>query len=189
MEIIGITGGIGSGKSVVAHIFRAMNCPVYDCDSRAKAIMTECSELRKALVDALGSEVYNPDETINKPFLASFLFASEENVSLVNSIVHPFVKRDFLDWVQKNRSYNKVYMECAILYESGFDSLVDKVVAVTAPESLRCERVMKRDGITLEQVRQRMEKQMDDKEKCAKADFVIHNDERNSVVSQILAIG
>jgi dephospho-CoA kinase len=188
MEIIGITGGIGSGKSVVARIFRAMNRPVYDCDSRAKAVMTECAELRSKLSEALGCEVYNADGTVNKPFLASFLFASEENVSLVNSIVHPFVKKDFLDWVQKHNTFNKVYMECAILYESGFDSLVDKVIAVTAPEYLRYERVMRRDGIASEQVRQRVEKQMDDKEKCEKADFIIHNDEHNSVIKQILAI-
>lgn len=171
---IGITGGIGSGKSYVAHLLHSeMGIPVYDCDAEAKRLNDEDPAIRRALVQLIGSDVYSEGRLV-KPVLASYLFASEENAERVNSIIHPVVKTDFMRWAQLQRQ-QLVAMESAILYESGFHSMMDSVLYVDAPMEVRIERAMKRDGSTREQVEARMRMQQQELAQT-QARYTIHND-------------
>ena len=152
---LGITGGIGSGKSVVARLLQVMDVPVYLTDDAAKQLMTESSDIRRELSALAGAEVYRPDGSLNRALLAAYMFGHPDRVARVNSIVHPRVKADFLRWCgeQERRGFPLVGMECAILYESGFDSLVDRVLTVSAPVDIRLQRVMRRDAAREELVK------------------------------------
>lgn len=172
---LGITGGIGSGKSYVSHLLAETGIPVYDTDSNAKRLMMEHPSIQKQLVELLGTNVY-VEGRLNKPLLAEYLFSSSENASRINSIVHPIVKQDFQEWALRHSGTEVVVMECAILYESGFDKSVDKILMVYAPEEIRLQRAMQRDGATEIQIRSRMAAQFSEEEKRKRADFVIIND-------------
>lgn len=172
---LGITGGIGSGKSYVSRLLADAGIPVYDTDSQAKRLMLEHPVIREQLVGLLGEEVYL-DGQLNKPLLAGYLFAGPENASRINGIVHPVVKHDFQEWALHHSDAGIVAMECAILYESGFDKAVDKVLMVYAPEAVRLQRAMQRDRATEAQIRSRMAAQLNEEEKRNRADFVIYND-------------
>ena len=152
---------------------------------------TENTEIRCGLVNLLGEEVY-AEGVLNKPMLASYLFANAENAARVNAIIHPCVKKDFKQWMEMHAESELVALESAILYESGFDDVVDTVVVVYAPKELRLKRAMLRDAASREQIEARMNAQMDDEEKCRKADFVVYNDgtfpleeQLTSVINQI----
>lgn len=183
--IVGITGGIGSGKSVVSRILAAMGYPVYDADQRARALMDRSPRIRTQLQTLFGPQAYD-GQTLNRPYLAARIFSDETARSRVNAIVHPEVRADFKRWAQ-NSSSPVVFMESAILYESGFDDTVDQVWVVAAPETLRRQRVAARDGWTPDQIHQRMASQMDETQKCRRADVVIHNDDRRALLPQITA--
>ena len=170
-----ITGGIGSGKSYVSSLLEERGIPIYNADVESKRLTVQDEGIRKELVALLGEDIYQGD-TLNKPLLASYLFANSDNAVKVNSIIHPRVKDDFRRWVESQKDVPLVGLESAILYESGFDDVVDQVVMVYAPETVRLQRAMKRDNATEEQVRARMSAQMDDEEKRSKADFVLMND-------------
>ena len=170
---VAICGGIGSGKSTVCQMFAERGVALYDSDSRAKALMNESDELRKALVAEFGEECY-ADGALNRPYLASRVFGSEEQLAKLNSIVHPAVKADFLRWAEEQEG-DFCILESAILFESGFDAVVDKTVAVLAPLPLRIERAMERDGASREQIEARVKAQMSDDELVARADFAIVN--------------
>ena len=170
---VAICGGIGSGKSTVCQMFAERGIALYDSDSRAKALMNESAELRRALAAEFGEECYKGDE-LNRPYLASRVFGSEEQLAKLNSIVHPAVKADFLRWAEGQEG-DFCILESAILFESGFDAVVDKTVAVLAPLPLRIERAMARDGASREQIEARVKAQMSDDELVARADFAIVN--------------
>ena len=170
-----ITGGIGSGKSYVSSLLEERGIPIYNADFESKRLTVQDEGIRKELVALLGEDIYQ-GATLNKPLLASYLFANSDNAVKVNSIIHPRVKDDFRCWVESQKDVPLVGLESAILYESGFDDVVDQVVMVYAPEAVRLQRAMKRDNATEEQVRARMSAQMDDEEKRSKADFVLMND-------------
>ena len=170
---VAICGGIGSGKSTVCRMFAERGVALYDSDSCAKALMNESAELRRALVAEFGEECYQGDE-LNRPYLASRVFGSEEQLAKLNSIVHPAVKADFLRWAEEQEG-DFCILESAILFESGFDKIVDKTVAVLAPLPLRIERAMERDGASREQIEARVKAQMGDDELVARADFAIVN--------------
>lgn len=170
-----ITGGIGSGKSYVSSLLEERGIPIYNADFESKRLTVQDEGIRKELVALLGEDIYQ-GATLNKPLLASYLFANSDNAVKVNSIIHPRVKDDFRRWVESQKGVPLVGLESAILYESGFDDVVDQVVMVYAPEAVRLQRAMKRDNATEEQVRARMSAQMDDEEKRSKADFVLMND-------------
>lgn len=172
---LGITGGIGSGKSYVARLLSESGFPVYDTDSHAKRLMREHLSLRRQLAALLGEEVYLNGQ-LNKLLLAEYLFAGPENAARINAIVHPVVLLDFQEWALRHSAAEIVIMECAILYESGFWKNVDKVLMVYAPEEVRLQRAMQRDGATEAQIRSRMCAQAGEEEKCRRADFVICND-------------
>lgn len=177
MVKIGITGGIGSGKSYVSRLLTEhYGIPVYNTDSEAKRLMLSDEGIRRRLTALLGKEVYKSDGTLNKPLLANCLFADSCHAGQINAIVHPQVKADFLKWAGLQTGCEIVALESAILFESGFDNIVDKVVMVYAPVELRIRRVMLRDSTTEEKIRQRIVAQMDDKAKQDRSDFIIFND-------------
>ena len=170
---VAICGGIGSGKSTICQMFAERGVAVYDSDSRAKELMNESAELREALVAAFGEECYEGN-SLNRSYLASKVFGSEEQLAKLNSIVHPAVKTDFLAWAEEQEG-DYCILETAILFESGFDALVDKKVAVLAPQPLRVMRAMERDGASTEQVEARIKAQMSDDELMRRCDFAIVN--------------
>lgn len=173
MYKVGLTGGIGSGKSKVAELFRVRGVAVYDSDSRAKALMNGNEELREELVAAFGSECYT-DRGLNRAWLAERVFSNKEALSRLNSIVHPAVMRDFAAWAEQQEG-DYVVMESAILLEAGLESHVDVVVSVMAPKMLRLERAMLRDGATRQQIEERMRNQMSDDERAERSKYAIVN--------------
>ena len=187
MTSIAITGGIGSGKSYVSVLLQAAGIPVYNTDNEAKRLMLSDEGIRQDLIALLGEGVYT-DGALNKPMLASYLFAGPENAARINAIVHPRVKADFRRWMEEQEGQEIVGLECAILFEAGFEDTVDAVVTVYAPESLRVERAMKRDGATEAQIRARIAAQMDDEEKCRLSDYIIYNDGSISLENQLSAL-
>lgn len=172
--VLGITGGIGSGKSYISQLLRQEGVPVYDCDSRAKELNNVDPYIRKALVELVGENVYDGSGLV-KPVLAAFLFASKDNAERVNAIVHPVVRRDFEEWVSGQRA-EIVGVESAILYESGFDSLADFVLYVSASEEVRIARAMKRDGVERDRIVERIRLQGAFSDR---ADFVLENEGRS----------
>lgn len=175
---IGITGGIGSGKSYVARMLtQHFGIPVYDCDSRAKSLMTTSLAIRRQLTALVGADAYQQDGQLNRQLLSHYLFSDSLHASRVNAIVHPAVKSDFLAWASRQTAPH-VAMESAILLEAGFDDVVDRILSVEAPVELRLQRAMQRDGATGEQVRHRMALQLADDERRDKAHAVILNDGR-----------
>lgn len=184
---IGVTGGIGSGKSVVSRLLELMDIPVYISDTETRRLMVSDAGIRCELTSLLGQDVYQ-DGCLNKPLLASYLFASDEHAVRVNGIVHPRVKDDFRRWCRLHASCTFVGMESAILLEAGFRQEVDVVVMVYAPLELRILRAMERDISSREQIEQRIRRQMDDEQKRNQADFVLVNDGELSLISQVLSL-
>lgn len=191
MISIAITGGIGSGKTYISNIFQERGVPIYNADTEAKRLMVQDEVIRKELIALVGQEVYQGAE-LNKPLLASYLFSSAKHVQQINSIVHPRVKADFIEWLKARQQCEVAGIESAILFEAGFHDSVDSVIMVSAPEELRLTRAMKRDGASEQQIRSRMAAQMNEDEKMKMADFVICNDgiqpldEQISYILQIL---
>lgn len=174
MMRVGITGGIGSGKSTACEIFAELGVPIYDCDREAKRLMNESAEVRSQLVEAFGKEVYINGE-LNRAYLAERVFGHEEQLALLNAIVHPAVREDFRSWCNSHEQEVYVMMESAILFDVGFDAEVDKTLAVVAPRELRIMRVCNRNNLTPEQVEERMAHQMSDDELHARADYTMVN--------------
>jgi dephospho-CoA kinase len=180
---IGLTGGIGSGKSTVAQILRIYDIPVYDADSRAKALTATHPDIRRQLTGRFGDRLFD-DGTLNRQMLASLIFGNEDNLSFVNSTIHPHVFTDFRFWCELHSDYEFVVAESAILFESGFRRSVDFAVAVSAPEALRIERIVQRDGCSQQEALRRVESQMRDEEKNSLADFVIINNDSAALLPQ-----
>ena len=181
---IGVTGGIGSGKSVVSRLLRLMDVPVYDCDSEAKRLMCSDESVRKALIAAVGDEVYCADGSLNRAYLSAYMFGYPERVAQVNAIVHPTVRADFKAWAQRMRCA-VVAVESAILYEAGVNADVDAVWLVYAPEALRLQRAMQRDGADEVAIRRRMQSQMSDEQMLQCASSVVYNDGHRSLIKQV----
>lgn len=173
MYKVGITGGIGSGKSTVCDILRELDVAVYNSDVRAKELMTESVSLRQALVERFGEEVYNA-EGLNRAYLAQRVFGSASELEALNAIVHPAVMADFDAWAEAQQG-NYVVLESAILFEAQLENRVDVVVSVMAPESLRVERAMQRDGASREQIVARIKAQMSDDERSDRSKYAIVN--------------
>lgn len=184
MVKLGITGGIGSGKSYVAAMLVKMGVPVYDTDAHAKRLMLEDDGIRADLIALLGKDVYL-DGQLNKPKLAKYLFASRENAERINHIVHPRVYRDFLAWAEADVTHSVMAMESAILFEANFETAVDYVLMVYAPLEIRLTRAMDRDHASREQILSRMQAQMDDEEKRKRSDFIVVNDGQADLTSQL----
>lgn len=183
---IGLTGGIGSGKSTVAAIFQVLNIPVYYSDKVSKKLMTENEELKSSVIKHFGADVYASD-VLNRKYLAEQVFSDERKIKLLNSLVHPVIIKDAADWM-KGQSAPYAIKEAALIFESGSDEFLDYVIGVRAPKELRVQRAMDRDGITEQELQARMNKQMDEDEKLRLCDFVIVNDEQQLVIPQVLAL-
>lgn len=175
MFVVGLTGGIGCGKSYVASILAARDIPVYDSDSHAKLIMMTDPGIISGLTQLVDGALYK-DGILDKKRLSEFMFGNDVNVKAVNAIVHPQVRRDFRNWADNLKDKDFCVMESAILFESGFDTEVTYKVCVDAPLEVRIDRCMKRDNITRDEIIKRMSNQMDQSEKCSLCDFVITND-------------
>jgi dephospho-CoA kinase len=190
MLTVGITGGIGSGKSTVCRIFESLGIPVYYADDRGKWLMNNSPELKQALIDAFGKNTYLPDGALNRKWLADQVFPSPELLSKLNSIVHPAVFVDSFKWQQEQfeRQVPYTLREAALLFESGSYKHVEKVIVVSAPEDIRIARVIARDHTDEISVKQRIDKQMPEDEKVSRADYVIQNDGQTSLIDQVLAI-
>ncbi|HJA82802.1 MAG TPA: dephospho-CoA kinase [Candidatus Bacteroides intestinavium] len=183
---IGITGGIGSGKSIVSRLLTLTGIPVYQTDTEAKRLMLSDTGIREGLTALAGNEVYN-EKGLNKAFLASYIFGHPEHLKQVNAIVHPRVRDDFRLWAGKARQ-EIVAMESAILLEAGFTNEVDKIVMVYAPSEVRIARAIRRDSATRKEVERRIQSQMDDEKKRGAADFVIVNDGETPLIPQVLSL-
>ena len=186
--LVGITGGIGAGKSTVAKVFSLLSIPVYYADDRAKWLMANSDALKTAIINAFGEASYKDDQTIDRAFLAEKVFTSEENTKTINRLVHPAVREDFIQWAsQQDSPY--VLKEAALLFESGSYKALDKIINVSSPLKLRISRILMRDPHrTLEQVNGIIDKQLPDEDKNNLADFVIKNTENKMVIPQVLEI-
>ena len=186
---IGITGSIGSGKSLVCKIFATLGIPVYDADSRAKYLMTTDGILISNIKKEFGELSYSPEGQLDRKYLAGTVFHDPTKLSVLNNLVHPRVAEDYLQWVNKQKETAYVLKEAALLYEADSYRSLDKIIVVYAPEPIRIKRVLQRDKHRTEsQVREIMARQMPDEEKLSRADFIIWNDESKSVIQQVLVI-
>jgi dephospho-CoA kinase len=186
MLVVGLTGGIGSGKSTVARIFDRLGISIYDSDSRAKALYSESQELRGLMISNFGLDIYT-HSGINREKLAAIVFQDENKLALLNSLVHPLLQKDFESWMCLQSS-PYVIREAAILIESGAYKSCDKTIVVTASKEVRIRRVVNRDGVTESQVQQRMKNQLSDSERMQYADFEIQNNGKESLIEQVLMI-
>jgi len=173
MIIVGLTGGIGSGKTTVAHFFVELGVPVYNSDEEARKLMKSSKKVKRAIITLLGEKAYK-GKKLNKTYISSTIFKNELLLKKLNAIVHPAVRKHFLRWAKKqNVAY--VIQETALIFENSSQDFYDKVVLVTAPEDMRIQRVMKRSGLTKKAVVARLESQWLDSKKVPLADYVIQN--------------
>jgi dephospho-CoA kinase len=186
MKIVGLTGGIGSGKSTVADFFSLLQIPIYKADSAAKTLMDSDSELVSGIQELLGPESYSNGH-LNRPYIASRIFSNPALLAQMNALVHPAVKKDFIAWANAQKS-PYVIREAAILFESGTFQDCDFIITVFAPENLRLSRVMKRDRTEMEEVKKRMANQWPDEKKIERSHAVIFNDDQQLLIPQILEL-
>ena len=186
MKKIGITGGIGSGKSVISRILKTIGYPVYDSDSWAKHLMNNHPNIRQALINKFGIETYTP-EGLNRTYLAQQIFNDKANLAFVNSIVHPTVCNHFMQWAE-NQHTELVFIESAILFSSGLDTILDKVIYVNAPQELRIQRAILRDNASAETITARINSQSHDNEYAhTHSAFIINNDNQTLIIPQLLS--
>jgi len=183
---LGITGGMGSGKSVVAALLKSMGIPVYIADDEAKRITSTSPVVKEKLINCFGDKIFDGD-ILNKTLLASLIFENENNLRKTNAIIHPEVLNDFIQWSEK-QEVPIVAIESAILFESGFDAFVDKVICVTAPTEICIERAMKRSGFSRTEALKRISNQMPEQQKIEKSDYIICNDGIEPVIPQVEAV-
>jgi len=183
---VGLTGGIGSGKSTVAKIFESLGIPVYYADDAARNIMNTDKELKAALIKKFGDRVYK-EGLLDRSWLATIVFADKEKLALLNSLTHPVTIRDADRWMQKQTSPYTI-KEAALLFESRANEHLDHIIGVYAPQELRIKRVMTRDKVTAEEVMKRLNRQMNEEEKMKRCDSVIVNDEKQPVIQQVLTL-
>lgn len=186
MKIIGLTGGIGSGKSTVANMFKELGVPVYNSDERAKYLMNTSLDIKSQLIKLLGEEAYKGDK-LNRSFIAEKVFSNTNLLAKLNDIVHPIVRNDFIDWTKK-QDYSYVIQETALLFENKAQDLYDSIILVTAPKETRIIRVVDRDKSSREQVIARMNNQLDDEAKLNLSNYVIENIDLERTSSNVLQV-
>ena len=183
---IGITGGIGSGKSTVAKVFEVLGIPVYYADDAAKRMMNEDEELKQKIEQQFGNDIYKNGK-LDRKKMADIVFASPEKLKLLNALVHPATIKDAERWM-KQQTTPYTLKEAALIFESGAQENLDYVIGVTATAPLRIQRTMQRDGVSREEVIARMDKQMDETIKMKLCDFVLVNDEQEMLLPQVIAL-
>ena len=181
---IGVTGGIGSGKSVVGEILKLHNIPLFVADKEAKLLNNSSKIVQRKLISHFGSEIYS-DGVLNRKKLAELIFNNEENLKIANAIIHPELAKSFIYWCNNQNKSDIVAIEAAILIEAGFLKYIDKLITVYSPEELRIERVMRRDGSSRDEIIARMKNQIREEEKLKLSDYVIINDGHHSLIQQV----
>ena len=184
---IGVTGGIGSGKSIVCNVFKTLQIPVFEADHEAKKIIQQNVNVKHKLISHFGEETFRADGSYNTGYISKIIFSDISGLQIINNIVHPYVKDKFIEW-SNIQTAPYVIEEAAILFESGADKHVDKVIMVYSEIDIRIERIRKRNGMTVQNIKKITETQMDELEKCKLADFTIVNNEKTLLLPQILNI-
>lgn len=185
---VGITGGIGSGKTTICKIFESLNIPIYYADDRAKNLMVNDRKLVEGIKDLFGENAYLENGSLNRERIGSIVFSDKEMLAKLNALVHPAVRLDGENWFQEQAGKPYALKEAALHFESGGYKLMDKMITVFAPEVMRIERVMQRDNTTAEAVKARIDKQLPDSNKVELADFVIYNDGTQSLIKQVMNV-
>lgn len=181
---IGVTGGIGSGKSIVSTLLQLHGIPVYNADEETKELNNTSPNIKEQLTKHFGKDLYLNGE-LNKKKFANIIFNDPEKLKLANSIIHPEVLKHFKEWCSQNSNHSIVALEAAILFESDFHIYLDKVITVYSPHSIRIERVSQRDKVSAEMVENRMQHQMPETDKIRMSEYVIVNDYENSLIKQV----
>jgi dephospho-CoA kinase len=185
---IGITGGIGSGKTTVCKVFELLGVPVYYADDASKELLVSDPVIKKKIVELFGEGILDEQQLISRKKVAAHVFGKDAELKKLNNILHPAVGIHFEHWLEKNAAFPYIIKEAAILFESGAYRKLDQVIAVTAPEALRISRVMKRDGSEKEQVLSRIKAQLPEEERIKRSQFVIVNNEEEMVIPQVLRL-
>lgn len=185
---VGLTGGIGSGKTTIARFFELLNIPVYYSDTAAKSLMINNLKIKQQLSDLLGSDVYLENGELNKTYISSKIFTNSAVLKQVNEIVHPFVEEDFHQFCETHRNQKYIIKESAILIETGLYKKLDKMILVTANIQDRIQRVALRDRLSQEQIQEKINKQLSDSDKILYSDFQIQNDNQQLLIPQVLKI-
>lgn len=188
MIVLGITGGIGTGKSTVSEIFSLCGIPVYVADTESKKLTNTSPVIRQKLIKLYGEDIYDNDGLLNKSKLASIIFSDKTQLEKVNNIIHPEVEKNLCEWIVFNSNLNIVAYESAIMFESGFHKLTDKIITVYTPLDIRIDRIVKRDGFSKDKALERIHSQMSDEEKIKLSDYVIVNDGTRSLIQQVLDV-
>jgi dephospho-CoA kinase len=186
MVRVGLTGGIGSGKSTVAQIFEVLGIPVYYADIEAKRLMNEDAQLRTEIIKNFGEEAYS-NNILHRKYISSIVFSEPSKLEILNSIVHPATKKDAEAWMLSQKTSYAIH-EAALIFEAKVNERLDYVIGVSSPEELRIQRAMQRDNVTREEVIKRMNKQLDEKIKMSKCDFILINDEQQLLIPQVLEL-
>lgn len=187
--LVGITGGIGAGKSIVCRVFKSLGTPVYDADTRAKWLMNQSAELKTKIIQLFGEKAYSSEGILDNKFIAGEVFHAKEKLKTLNSFVHPAVKQDFEHWVEKHQNEKYVLKEAALLIEAGSYKDLDQLILVTAPKEIRIKRVLERDlHRDRNQVLAIIDKQLADNLKAEKAHHVLVNDGETMLLPQILGL-
>ncbi|MGZ3901439.1 MAG: dephospho-CoA kinase [Bacteroidia bacterium] len=184
--IVGLTGGIGSGKSIVARVFGALGCVLFNTDEAAREIYFD-AEIKVKVIALLGQESYSSERELNKSFISSKIFSDTDLLHRLNSVIHPAVKKKFEKFAQENKG-SVIIKESALLFEANLHKSMDAVIMVTADDELRIQRVMQRDGSGREDVIKKIKSQLPQEEKIKLADYIIYNNEKEFVITQVLEI-
>lgn len=180
---IGVTGGIGSGKSVFCELFRLQGIPVYDADARAKDLNNSSQIIRENLIHFFGEDLYKEGQ-LNKKLFASIIFNDPEKLKLANSIIHPELAKDFIKWSELKRHFPYVVIDAAVLIEARFQNLVNLTVSVTAPQELRIKRAADRDKVPVSLIEERLRNQINEDDRLRLSDYIIYNDNEHSLIKQ-----
>ena len=183
---VGLTGGIGSGKTIASKIFEVLGIPVYQADVAAKRLMETNPVLKNQLIEQFGNDAF-VDGKLNRSYIAEIIFNDKEKLQLINSLVHPYTIQDGIEWMKKQTTPYAI-KEAALIFESGSQSNFDYIIGISSPLTLRLNRTLKRDNINRELVLEKMENQLDEETKMKLCDFVLLNDERTLLTTQVLAV-
>lgn len=184
MKIVGLTGGIGSGKSTVSRLLEIMEIPVYAADVESKKLVDTSPHIREQLSAKFGLQLYR-DNKLDRGMLSSLIFGNKENLQFANSVIHPIVFDDFLHWVEQQNNVSFVVIESAILFDSGFNKTVDIAVNVSAPPEIRIQRVKQRDHVSRKSVHDRINSQISEEDRNRLSDYIIFNDNVQALLPQV----
>ena len=184
---VGITGNIGSGKTIVCQIFEHLGIPVFNSDSRAKEYYYR-EDIKEKIKELFGKEIFNADGEIDKKKLGEIVFADSKSLNMLNELIHPFVLEEYNQWINSHKEETYTLMESALIYSCRLTHLFDKIIFVDAPQDIRINRILERDKTSLDLIKQRMEKQSFEKDDSFKPDYIITNDEQHLILPQIIDI-